>query len=260
MPKKTGLLALTALTLVVAAAVFALMPPIAQDPAYHALADTRTLLGVPRFGDVVSNLPFVLVGLAGLAALRRMRADPADLLPLAVFFASFVLIGAGSAWYHWSPTNETLFWDRLPMTVAFMGLLAAILADRLDAPLPVARWMLALLVALGIGSVIWWHLGEMRGAGDLRAYGLVQFYPALLVPLVLWLFPKAAPAIPGRVILGAFLLYGLSKVAEALDHQIFALLGGTVSGHSVKHLLAAAAPLPLVAMLRRFGPAADPGN
>lgn len=249
------LLFLAVLTALVIAAVFVLVPPIPQDPAYHVLADTRLLLGIPRFGDVTSNLPFVLVGIAGLAVLHRRQvrdkqSPGVTVLPLAVFFGGLALIGPASAWYHWNPTTQTLFWDRLPMTVAFMGLLSGILADRLGPPRRVVHWGSVLLVALGVASVVSWNLGEARGAGDLRAYALVQFYPALLVPLVLWLFPKAEPMVPGRAILAAFLLYSLSKGAEALDHQVFALLGGAVSGHSLKHLLAAAAAVPLVVALR----------
>lgn len=247
------LMGLAGLTALIVATVFLFVPPISQDPAYHVLADTRLVLGVPRFGDVVSNLPFVLVGLAGLVVLWRREADLSDAaaLPLAAFFLGLALVGPASAYYHWYPTTETLFWDRLPMAVAFMALLAAVLADRLPLSRVAARWGLALLLALGVASVVGWSQGEARGAGDLRAYAIVQFFPVVLIPLLLWLFPRADPLIPGRAVLAAFLLYGLSKGAEALDHEIFALLRGAISGHSLKHLLAAAAAVPLVATLYR---------
>jgi hypothetical protein len=47
-------------------AILPLLPPIPQDPSYHQFADQRTLLGIPNFWNVVSNLPFVLVGAIGL--------------------------------------------------------------------------------------------------------------------------------------------------------------------------------------------------
>ena len=52
--------------MVVSLATLPLLPPIAQDPTYHQFADQRTLLGIPNFWNVVSNLPFVLVGAMGL--------------------------------------------------------------------------------------------------------------------------------------------------------------------------------------------------
>ena len=169
-----------------------------------------------------------------------------------MFFLGLALVGPASAYYHWNPTTQTLFWDRLPMAAAFMALLAAVRCYRLALPRAAASWTLALLVVLGVGSVVDWSLGEARGAGDLRAYALVQFFPAVLIPLLMWLFPRTRPLVPGRAVLAAFLLYGLSKGVEALDHQIFALLDGAVSGHSLKHLLAAAAAVPLVVALRGY--------
>ena len=49
------------------------LPPIAQDPLYHAFADQRALLGVPHFWNVVSNLPFVLHRRRRAHALSRRR-------------------------------------------------------------------------------------------------------------------------------------------------------------------------------------------
>jgi hypothetical protein len=45
------------------------LPPIAQGQAYHAFADQRALLGLPRSADVLSNAAFALVGLLGIARL-----------------------------------------------------------------------------------------------------------------------------------------------------------------------------------------------
>lgn len=245
------------LTALVVAAVFLFVPPVPQDPAYHDLADDRVILGIPRFGDVVSNFAFVLVGIAGMAALHRRRARQPDCpdaatMPLAVFFGGLALVGPASAYYHWNPTTPTLFWDRLPMAVAFMALLAAVIADRVP-----GRWAarsgLAVLVALGVASVVYWSVGEAGGAGDLRFYGMVQFFATALVPLIFWLFPRREAVIEGRAIATAFVLYALAKSAEAFDQEIFAVVGGSISGHSMKHLLAAAAAFPLVQSVMRRG-------
>jgi len=246
---------LLALTTAVVAAVYLFVPPIPQDLAYHDFADIRRIFGIPRFGDVVSNLPFTAVGLAGLGALFLgwFGVPPADArarLPYAVFFAGVALVGPASAYYHWHPTNETLFWDRVFLTVAFMGLVAAILADRVHRG-RAAGLILAALVAAGFISVLSWSIGEAAGTGDLRAYLLVQFYPLLAAPLVLWGF-RDAVRVRSRFIAWAVGIYALAKIAELYDAEIFAALGGAVSGHTIKHLLAAFCPVAVIAMMRTW--------
>lgn len=240
----------------IAALLFALVPPIAQDPAYHHFSDPRVWLGVPNFGDVVSNTPFGVVGLWGLwnlwavelVGLQGRRAE-ATRLPLTVFFLGVMLIAPGSAFYHWSPDNATLFWDRLPMTAGFMGLTAAVFAERIDARVGV-RYALPVLIAVGLASVVYWRITETAGAGDLRAYVLVQFLPMVAIPLMVGLFPKNA-VIGWRVVGVVFVFYGLAKAAEHFDHQVLEQLGGVVSGHTLKHLLAAGGPLAVGMNLRR---------
>lgn len=250
---RTGLLVL--LTAAAIAGVYLFVPAIPQDPAYHDFADIRTILGIPRFGDVVSNAPFTLAGLAGLGALFLgwfgvPAADARARLPYAVFFLGVALVGPASGYYHWNPNSETLFWDRVFLTVAFMGLVAAILADRIHRG-PASGWILALLVAAGFGSVLSWSVGEAEGAGDLRAYFLVQFYPLIVAPLVLWQFPVGI-RVKWRFIAWAVGLYALAKVAELYDAELFALFGGAVSGHTIKHLLAALSPVAVIAMMRTW--------
>ena len=138
------------------------------------------------------------------------------------------------------------------MTIAFMALFAGFIGDRIS----LARWVLPVLVGLGAASVIYWRWSESIGQGDLRPYALVQFFPMLALPLICWLFPR------GRVTSFAHLCwllawYAAAMLFEAFDYQIFALLGGTVSGHSIKHLLAAMAPLVVLRMLGRTAPAID---
>jgi Ceramidase len=107
-------------------AILPLLPPIPQDPSYHQFADQRTLLGVPNFWNVVSNLPFVLVGATGLWRFGRDRAS--FFLFLGVF-----LTGFGSAYYHWDPSSGSLFWDRLPMALTFMVILTVGVEERVGA-------------------------------------------------------------------------------------------------------------------------------
>ena len=229
--------------------------PFPQDPAYHRMADERLLFGVPNFLNVLSNLPFALVGLLGLSAVFRRGAgsaalfrDPWERWPYAVLFAGIALTTLGSAYYHLSPDNARLVWDRLPMTLGFMGLLAALLAERVG--LQVGRVLLAPLLLLGASSVAYWYSSELQGQGDLRLYYLVQFGSLLLILVLLLLYPARHRG-TGYVVaaLGA---YAGAKWLEAADHRIFEL-GQIVSGHTLKHLAAAGAVACLVGMLRARG-------
>ena len=155
-----------------------LLPPILQDQSYHRFADERALFGIPNFWNVVSNLPFIAVGAAGL---RQFYRDPAT---FALFLGIF-LTGFGSSYYHWNPNNDTLFWDRMPMTLCFMAILAIVVEERVNARFGAA--LLWPLLATGIFSLVLW-----RWTGDLRLYGWVQFFPLAAVPLLFLLFPPRA--------------------------------------------------------------------
>ncbi len=246
--RKIGVLALAAVLPLILASMVA---PFGQDPAYHRFADQRVWLGIPHFGDVVSNIGLLIVGALGLAFVaggrgRAIMTEPSARLPYQVFFAGIALIAFGSAYYHADPTHQTLFWDRLPMTIAYLALLALFIADRVHGPVGV-RVMLPLLVGFGVGALIYWRLGEAAGDGDLRFYFLSQIYPALLIPLICLLFPGRHTS--GRYVLYLFVCYAFVVGSERLDHEIYALSAGTVSGHSLKHLFAALAAYMIHAML-----------
>lgn len=213
-------------------------PPFAQDPAYHAFADDRALAGVPNFWNVATNLPFLLVGAFGLAGLGRLRR-PALRTEVLVFASGVALVAFGSAFYHLAPSNATLVWDRLPMTVGFMALFSLIVRDRLSENL--GRRTLGPLLALGAASVVYWYASELLGTGDLRFYYVVQFLPMLLIPLILLTGPGAG-GLRTAWIWATLAIYLLAKQAEAHDR---ALLEATalLSGHSLKHLIAAGAVL-----------------
>jgi predicted membrane channel-forming protein YqfA (hemolysin III family) len=248
------LLGLIQPALAVAAAVFLWMPPMPQWPAYHDFADRHAWLGVPNFADVASNALFTLVGVAGLyrllaAARRPVFHDARERWPWLVFFLALVLLGPASAWYHLAPDNAGLFWDRLAMSVLFMAWFAIQLGDRLGPRAGLAA--LPVLVALGLASVIWWIWTEAQGRGDLRAYGLMQFLPMLLIPPLFVLFPPRYSRAGDVLVVLA--LYGLALGAERLDRPLLELTG-LFSGHTVKHLIAAAAAAWALAMLARRRP------
>lgn len=209
-----------------------LLPPIPQDQGYHDFADQRTLLGVPNFWNVVSNVPFIAVGAVGL---RQFHRDPLTIL----LFLGILLTGFGSAYYHLDPSDRTLFWDRLPMAISFMAILAVAVTERVNARAgAVLLWP---LIAIGVFSLLLW-----RWTGDLRLYVWVQFFPCLALPLIFLLFP---PQYGGTFYwLIAAALYALAKLLEFYDSAIYSA-GSMLSGHTLKHLAAAAA---CVTLLRYF--------
>jgi hypothetical protein len=243
---------LLAISLLAVTAIF-LMPPIAQDPAYHEFTDQRKLLGIPNFWNVFSNLAFPLVAIHGLS--RASRLDPAvPQFNYRLICVAVLLVGAGSACYHWAPSNETLVWDRLPMTIAFMSLTAMMLGERVSERLGrVSLW--PLLIA-GAGSVFYWAWTEQLGVGDLRPYGLVQFLPMLLLPLLLLMYPQRY--VRNGLAWAALAGYGLAKVAEHFDAGIYQALGW-ISGHALKHLIAALAIWWFILAIQERPAGQDPG-
>ena len=214
----------------------AIQEPIAQDPQYHNFADGRTLLGIPNFWDVMSNLPMGIIGIAGLHYSIKTMTSRVDFvtkwLPVILSFGIF-LACFGSAYYHWAPDNFTLVWDRLPMTLMFMPILALLIYDFMGKKIGTVAFYV--LIPLGIFSVFYWHFTELAGKGDLRLYAFVQFGPMVLAPIMIWLFYKKTSYINWVwYILGWYIV---AKLAEQYDYQLYQITGFW-SGHTIKHLVA----------------------
>jgi len=213
------------------------LPPLLQNQNYHQFADQRNLFGIPNFWNVVSNLPFIAVGAADLLRLRR---DPTT----TVLFLGIFLTGFGSSYYHWNPRDATLFWDRLPMTLCFAAILAAVVEERVDAK--AGKALLRPLLAIGIFSLLLW-----RWTDDLRLYAWAQFFPFLALVLILRLFPPKYTGTLYWVIAAA--LYVLAKLLEFYDHAVYSV-GSILSGHTLKHLAAAAAAFAILRLFQSRGP------
>ena len=215
----------------------ALYGRIPQSQAYYQFADHRSFFGIPNFFDVISNLPFLLVGIYGLLLFRKNT--PSGSLPslryaYIIFFVGASLVAFGSGYFHLNPNDSTLVWDRLPMTISFMSFVAIIVGEYLNEA--IARKLLVPLLFLGVFSVIWWWFTDNNDGGDLRVYILVQFLPMLLIPYIVWLYPPTLE--PNSYVWGLLGMYVLAKVLELLDKPIFQILK-VISGHTLKHLAAA---------------------
>jgi hypothetical protein len=232
---RLGLLVALALGGILAAM---LVPPIRQDPAYHDFADRRTILGVPYGLNVLSNLGFLLAGAWSLVRVTRTTLPAWERVAGVVFAIGLLLTGLGSAWYHAAPSNASLVWDRLPLSALFPTVFAVVIGDRVS--VVAGRALLAPLALGAVASVVWWHLTD-----DLRPYAAAQFLPMLLIPLMLLLLPGRRPAGP---LVAGIALYAIGKLAEVSDGGILAV-GGMLSGHTIKHLLAAAAAVLIVRWL-----------
>jgi len=209
--------------------------PIAQDLTYHNFTDQAALWGIPNFANVISNLGFLAAGLWGLGQSRKNLACNDYKTAYLIYCLGVVLTAFGSSWYHLFPSNGTLVWDRLPMTVSFMSLFSLIIRDFVHEKL--GRKILIPGLLLGAASIAYWHLSEQMGAGDLRPYFLVQFLPLMLFPVILICYK---PQYGHRLyFVLALLFYLLAKAAESFDSDLYQALGPGFSGHTIKHILAA---------------------
>jgi len=235
---------------VVAVVVAMLFPPFPQPLGYHNFADTREIFGIPNFWDFASNLPFLVIGIfgVGLVSVGHLPGGLAELrMAYFIFFIGTALVGIGSGYYHLHPSNETLVWDRLPMTLAFAAFFCIVVGEYISTSL--SSQLLWPLLLIGACSVAYWSYTERLGQGDLRPYALVQFLPIVLTLLILLMY--RSPFGNSRYLWAIVGTYGVAKIAEVLDEQLFQMLAG-LSGHSLKHLIASAGGgLLMLALIKR---------
>lgn len=228
----------------------ALLGPALPTPALAqiAFADARHWHGLANAMDVLSNLPFALLGLWGLLQLRGLEGPhprvPGSTLDCAwLFFVGLLLTAAGSAFYHLQPDGLRLAADRAGMTVAFAGLIGLAVCERVS---PRAGWAAA-WATLGGGLLA---VAVCAETGNVLPWALVQFGG---MALVLWL--ALLRPVPGAIGLRLGLViacYALAKGFEMADQGVYELTGHAISGHTLKHLVAAGAAWPVLQMLGRL--------
>jgi Ceramidase len=223
---------------------------IPQDATYHSFADERSLLGIPNAWNTVSNAAFFFAGAYGIFETKRCRFpfETWERTAYFVFFFGVLLTALGSGYYHLAPSTPRLFWDRLPMTLGFTSFFSLWVGERVS--LPLGKKLLGPLLLLGVVSMIYWRLTEEAGHGDLRLYGIVQFFPILATPLLLTL-PGTRPE--ARYIGYLLGFYSVAKVLESYDAQIWALTQGAFGGHALKHIAAAFGALAVALRVRTLG-------
>lgn len=236
--KKTKHLKVLLIFLAISSLIFLILHgPIPQSASYHSFADHHTFYGINNFYNVVSNFPFFIVGAVGIIFILKNEFlyKSARLC----FFIGIFLTGIGSAYYHYDPSTSTLVWDRLPMTITFMSFFSFILFRNFT--FRNHDNILIVLLLTGIASVLYWYTGELKGNGDLRLYALVQFYPVVaIIIILLWNGND-------RQMFGVIFWYIVAKVFEATDRE-FLSITEVISGHTIKHLMAACAAVHLLVL------------
>ncbi|GMH14995.1 hypothetical protein Nepgr_016836 [Nepenthes gracilis] len=221
-------------------------PAIPQSEEYHDFADKREFFGIPNTLNVISNFPFLVIGLMGLVLCYYGNyfklSLQGEIWGWTCFFIGVAAVSFGSAYYHLEPNDARLVWDRLPMTVAFTSLIAIFIIERIDERKGTMSIIPLLLV--GIISILYWRFFD-----DLRPYGLVQFVPCIALPLMALLLPPMYTHSTYWLWAAAF--YLLAKIEEAEDKPIYKLTHHIVSGHTLKHLFAAVVPVFLMLMLAK---------
>lgn len=251
--RRCALVLLAALTLAALVGLLA-WGPVPLDAGTHRYADQRDWLGLPNAGNVLANLPLLLVALWGWHA-TLASGWPARLRRAwAGFHACAVGGSAIAAIYHVAPTATGYVLAQMAMSAAFVLLTLGMLAERVHAGIggrPVATTATlvgaATLAALASGSV-----GD--GAVDLRPFLLLQLIPVLLIP-------AGALSLPGAhtrpsdwlLMLVAYVAAQAFDVADAAIHAAT----GWIGGHALMHLALAGVAARLAYRAASAGAAVD---
>ena len=232
---------LTGLIILILLAIF--LPSIEQNQNYHNFADQRVLFGVNNAFDTLSNLAFIIVGILGLVNFynnQYIKISNSFSVILHLFFISIILTGLGSSFYHLSPNDFTLVFDRLAMSLVFASILA-MLAYLKISPRFGLHTLAELLILAPLTVLIW------KFNGNLTPYVVLQFGGIILVILTLLL---TKTRMQGPCFTSLIILYGAAKLVEFYDEKIFNLSQNLISGHTLKHLIAALAVIIFVSPLK----------
>lgn len=247
MSNKAHALLLAVLTLLIFAIGLTTVP-IPQPQAYHNFADQRSFLGIANAWNVLSNIPFAIVGIWGIFLLLSPKKvqfiDDRERWPWVGVSIGLILTAIGSSYYHLEPNNYSLVWDRLPMTILFLSFAAALVTERINVRF--GLWLWPALLIIGFYSVLHWYATEQRGMGDLRIYLGVQVFTAV-VALVMLIAPS--PYNRNGDLAVVLLLFGLAHLFEVNDQQVAILTENRISGHTLKHFAGALAGFWLIRMI-----------
>jgi hypothetical protein len=240
MTRRETVLAITAALL---GAIAMLGPHVGEPPGYQQFADQRMGLGIAHAADVLSNIGFLVAGAIGAWSLWRVPARALGNMEramAALFFAGLVTTALCSAWYHLQPDASNLVIDRTGMAIAFAGLLGLCAATHVSGRAGAAAGPALLLAA---AAAI-----RASAAGELLPWAVLQFGGMAMVCAAA--FTRPVPFALRVNWLAVVAIYAVAKLAEMNDAAVFELANHLVSGHTLKHLVAAIAAWPVIAALR----------
>jgi hypothetical protein len=156
-----------------------------------------------------------------------------------LFFAGLVATSACSSWYHLHPDDARLMVDRSGMAVAFAGMVGLAVTTRVGE-------RAGALAGLGLLLAAPWTI-HIAASGELLPWAVLQFGGMAALCALACLRPLPAALAPSWIAI--LLIYAVAKLAELGDAAVFDATGHIVSGHTLKHVVAAFAALPLIAAL-----------
>jgi predicted membrane channel-forming protein YqfA (hemolysin III family) len=221
--------------------VILLLDPIIQDQQYHNFADQRSFFAIPNFFDVTTNIFFAFIGIIGMYFTLNNNRQFARWAWFVFFFGVFTLCFS-SGYYHWIPNDATLFWDRLSLTLIFTSMVIALLSEFIS--FRIEKFFLVPALVFGVCSIIYWHIFE-----DLRIYYWVQLAPIMTIPLLMILYSYKNGH--KKYLIMTLIFYMLAKIVEIYDKEIFIVNNEILSGHTLKHIFAAAGAFSILLMIKK---------
>nr|VDD34004.1 unnamed protein product [Brassica oleracea] len=226
---------------------------------HHVFADKRNFMGVPNTLNVMTNFPFLIIGVLGfvlcLGGSFFNISLKGEIWGWTLFYASVSSLAFGSAYYHLKPDDNRIVWDTLPILIAYSSLFSSFLVERAGERVGLSCLVLLLFISvLSVAyarqvqiEVIICVLVDGRVFNDLRLCLTFQLIPCLAIPVMTVLLPPKYTH--SRFWLLATAAHAVSKIEGLADSKIYNFNGYTISGHSLGHLCSALAMLLLTVML-----------
>ncbi|CAK9144741.1 unnamed protein product [Ilex paraguariensis] len=207
----------------------------------------RNFLGVPNTLNVITNFPFLIVGVLGFVLC--LEGDffnislRGEIWGWTIFYTGIAAVAFGSAYYHLKPDNSRVTWDTLPMMIAYSSVLSSLIVER-------AGKRVGLTCLIGLLIVAFISTAYERNLNDLRMCMMFQLIPCIAIPCVTLLYPPKYTH--SRYWLLAAGVYLLGQFEVVADRKIFKVTRYVISGHSLEHLCVAMVPglLTIMLMLR----------
>ncbi|KAH1124270.1 hypothetical protein AAZX31_06G048400 [Glycine max] len=219
-------------------------PRIPRSPKHHQFVDMRNLLGVPNTLNVMTNFPFLVVGVLGLVLALEGGvfniSSQGEVWTWALFYAGIAGVAFGSAYYHLKPDDHRVLWDTLPMMVAFSSLLSSLVVERLG-----QRIGLCCMFALNLAAFL--CVVYERIYNDIRFCMMFQLTLPLAIPVIAVLYRSKYTH--SRYWFISTGIYLLAKFEGATDRKLYHVNNYIISGHSLEHLCLALIPILLSVML-----------